>query len=419
MSPASNRFSRRDFLAGALAGAAAGAVARPGGEATSATIPASAPPSPPEPLKPPIRLGVVGGNFGAQLYWHEHPQCKVVAVSDLITQRRAYLQEVYHCDAAYPSLEEMLKQAQLDAIAIFTGATDLVNHCLMALDRRLHVCSASPAAMTLEDARRLRRAVHSSALTYFMAETSYFYQPVISARQWYQAGDFGRIFSCEAEYHHPGLEALFVDDAGKPTWRYGLPPMLYSTHCTGQFMAVTGERLVQVNCHGWGDDSPILKKNAFNNPFWGETALFLGEHGNALRAQVYWRGALGMTERANWLGETMSFWGPHPNGSGPIIRRTPKFPRKRPDGRPYPRYEKYDQTLWWETDMLPEPLRHISGHDGSHSFLTHEFIDALVTGRQPCMPVDLALDMALPGIMAHESAMQGGKTLKIPAAASL
>ncbi len=41
--------------------------------------------------------------------------------------------------------------------------------------------------------------------------------------------------------------------------------------------------------------------------------------------------------------------------------------------------EKFDQPRFWKTDMLPEPLRHKSGHDGSHTFLTHEFIDALLS----------------------------------------
>lgn len=33
---------------------------------------------------------------------------------------------------------------------------------------------------------------------------------------------------------------------------------------------------------------------------------------------------------------------------------------------------------WWKNDMLQEPLRHGSGHDGAESFITHEFIYALV-----------------------------------------
>jgi hypothetical protein len=77
-------------------------------------------------------------------------------------------------------------------------------------------------------------------------------------------------------------------------------------------------------------------------------------------------------------------------------------------------FERYDQPQWWKTDMLPEPLRHNSGHHGSHTFLTHEFIDALMHDRRPTVDVYEALAYTVPGIVAHESALQEGKRLKIP-----
>ena len=64
--------------------------------------------------------------------------------------------------------------------------------------------------------------------------------------------------------------------------------------------------------------------------------------------------------------------------------------------------------------MLPEPLRHNSGHHGSHTFLTNEFIDALVNERQPAVDIYEALSYTVPGIIAHESALQGGELMKIP-----
>ncbi len=415
--------TRRDFLrvSGLCAIAAAGSLSNSQPSTPQPSAPTPATVAAPRKVGSPVRLGVAGGNFGAQFYWHEHPQCVVSAVTDLIPERREYLKEVYGCKKAYPSLEEMLEDPELDAIAVFTPATDMVDHCIACLEKGKHVVGASPAAMSLDEARRLRDAVDHSGLTYMMAETSYFYQPVISARKWYEAGQFGNIFCTEAEYHHPGLEKLFVDDAGNRTWRYGLPPMLYSTHCTGQLIGVTGERLTEVTCYGWGDDSPILKDNPFKNPFWGETALFKTERGNTVRAAVYWRGALGVTERAIWMGDKMSFFPSDPNGGDPIIRRTQQAVQASTDGeteRLSP-FEKYDQTLWWETDMLPPPLRHISGHDGSHTFLTHAFIQSLLEGKRPAMDVDMALTMAIPGIIAHQSAMQGGKKLMVPQARDL
>jgi hypothetical protein len=63
--------------------------------------------------------------------------------------------------------------------------------------------------------------------------------------------------------------------------------------------------------------------------------------------------------------------------------------------------------------MLPEPLRHDSGHDGSHTFLTHEFIDALVHDRRPAIDIDEALAYTVPGIVAHASALEGGRQMRI------
>lgn len=49
-----------------------------------------------------IRLGVVGGGFGASFWWHEHPGCTVTGVTDLYPQRRQRLQKRDGCDAVPP-----------------------------------------------------------------------------------------------------------------------------------------------------------------------------------------------------------------------------------------------------------------------------------------------------------------------------
>ena len=76
--------------------------------------------------------------------------------------------------------------------------------------------------------------------------------------------------------------------------------------------------------------------------------------------------------------------------------------------------ETYKQPLWWETDMLPIPLRHDSGHGGSHTFITHEFIDSLINNRQPAVNIYEAIAYTAPGIVAHQSALKGGEHMKIP-----
>jgi hypothetical protein len=64
--------------------------------------------------------------------------------------------------------------------------------------------------------------------------------------------------------------------------------------------------------------------------------------------------------------------------------------------------------------MLPAPLRHNSGHEGSHTFLTHEFVDAVLNHRKPVVDVYAAVAFTAPGIIAHQSALKGGEQMKVP-----
>ncbi|HYG36519.1 MAG TPA: gfo/Idh/MocA family oxidoreductase, partial [Clostridia bacterium] len=223
------------------------------------------------------------------------------------------------------------------------------------------------------------------------------------------------LYYCESEYQHNGLEVLYEVD-GKRTWRYGVAPMHYPTHSSSQLIGVTGERLVRVVCHGWGDGSPCLKDNVYKNPFWNESAMFTTDRGHAFRMNVWWKGAHRGCERAQWIGDKMSLYSGHPNGVGPVIVRNGEQMEKDDAGfaRKAAEFEKFQQVQWWKTDLLPEPLRHDSGHEGSHTFLTHEFIDALTHGRQPTVDMYEALAYTVPGIIAHQSALKGGESMKIP-----
>jgi predicted dehydrogenase len=395
--------SRRGFLGGAAVVAAA-----PG--LLGADVPATTAPRK-------VRIGIVGGRFGLSFQFHEHPDCVVEAVAELRPERLAALQRTYRCTKGYPSLEELLKDPRVEAVFLATPAPDHCRHALLCLAAGKHVLSAVPAAMTLEECHDLASAVRKTGLTYMMGETSVWQQSTISARKFHEEGRFGRLYYVESEYHHPGLETLYFEN-GRRTWRHGLPPMHYPTHCTAHLIGVTRERLTEVTCHGWGDDHPIVKDNAYGNPFWNETALFRTDRGNSMRVAIWWRGAQKGGERARYFGDKMSFYFSDPTGAGgPTLVHSRTTSVEKDSGgfdRASQVLEKYAQPEWWKTDLLPEPLRHNSGHEGSHTFITHEFVDSLVRGRKPFVDIDEALAYTVPGMIAHQSALKGGQSLKIP-----
>jgi predicted dehydrogenase len=350
-----------------------------------------------------VRIGVVGGGFGAAFHWHEHPHCEVTGVTDLRPDRRRRLQERYHCDAVYDSLETMIKEARdIDAVAVFTEAINHEKHVCMSMQRGWHVVSAVPACTSLEQAERIKEIKEQTGLKYMMAETSYYRHHAIAARQLFREGKFGEMFYSEVEYYHPkvcGAESSLSYYQGKPTWRYGYPPMLYPTHSIGLLVGVTGERLTEVSCLGWGNpDEPTLKDNAYNNPFNAASALFRTNRGHMCRCNVFWDGTA-HGERAQWFGTGMTFYMPH-SGGQPFKLHGPQAPDW--DGLP---------DFW---SMVPETMRYDSGHGGSHPFLTHEFVTALYDDREPVIDLYESLAMTVPGIVAHQSALKHGEQMKVP-----
>lgn len=363
-----------------------------------------------------IRIGICGGRMGSMFYWHEHPDCLVAAVADLNDNCRQLLKKTYRCRQSYRSIRELVKDPAVDAVGIFTEGPMHFEHAMLALNHGKHVISAVPAVMAhsvtegLDQAQQLLEKVKQTGLTYMMAETSCWQQKTITARRLYDEGKIGDLICCESDYFHPGMKS-FMLNRGKPTWRHGVPPMFYPTHCTAYYISLTKDRLTEVACDGWGDGDPILRKNRFgNNPFWNETAHFRSRKGVPLRVRIWWEGPVQASESASWYGTKMTIT------AGDDVWRL-SGQKGRDDAGFAVQKTRRSRLLkkdWWKTSLLPEPLRHASGHDGSHTFITHEFIDALISDRPPAMDIHDALACTVPGIIAHQSALKGGELLKIP-----
>lgn len=418
----------RDVGAGALALSAAPVLA------ATETAPIG-----PRPTPRTVRVGVVGGGFGATFQWHLHPHAKVTAVCDLREDRLARLKRVYRCDVGYKDYREFLKHPELDAVALFTPAPYHVWMTVEAMRAGKHVCSAVPAGLSVEELEQLLAVVKATGLKYMMAETSRYRPEIMTCIEWAREGRFGEIFYSESEYHHTGLGPYAfgssfdcqtcdfihsIDQVKKdatsptklvPTWAHAYPPMLYPTHCTGMIIPVTGERLTEVTAHGWGFDHEMLKKNYYdNNPFIHTVALFkMSKPGHCCRISIGWHIAAQGTERGLFYGDQMSYIMARPEGSPNTVVEQ-KFDPNSPFGvlggeavaRPF------DQPNHFE--KLPEPLRIKTGHGNSHAFITHEFISAILEDRHPEVNVWEAIAYTLPGIIAHKSALAGGACMKIP-----
>jgi len=393
-----NLLSRRSFLQ--TASVAAAALGLPRAYAQQKAIPglekAPEDPNASKGWKPvsnrKIRVGIVGYGlcqFGAAFGFQDHPNVEVVAVSDLFPDRCTNLAKACRCSKTYPSLEEMVKDDKIEAIFLATDAPSHAHHAMLVLEHGKHVGSCVPAVWgSLEDADKLFQTVKKTGLKYMMFETSCFHEELYAMRQLYKDGKLGKILYSEGEYFHYQSTPL----PSYKEWRVGGPPQWYPTHSNAYYIGVTDGTFTEVSCMGIPSRIECLKpqNNVYKNPFGTEIALFRTGEGAMSRMGVSWDTPGNEGEFGRVRGELGSYYTEYitADGQKPVVEGL---------GRP----------------PLP-PNVDAGGHRGSHGYLTSEFVESILLNRKPLVSVDVALNMTVSGIVAHQSALKDGELLKIP-----
>jgi len=388
-----------------------------------------------------ISIGVVGaGQFAGQFskLFKLHPQVSRVQVTDLLPERASELNESQGLDGTFVDFAGMLA-SDLDAVAIFTQRWTHGGLVLQALRAGKHVYSAVPMAITEEEIAAIIDAVRETGLTYMMGETSYYNPATVYARAKFADGAFGRVFYAEGDYVHDmdlGFYAAY-EYSGGPEWKRtaSYPPMLYPTHSIGGVLGAIPTHAVSVSCIGVTDDRGDgvfdRETSMFDNDFSNATALFELAGGGSMRinemrrvgypshiresrfrffgtegsfeqlAEVsVWQNKDGVEDVSALLAtaETMDA------DDGALAHVAPELRASFISGH----------APVHDSSRLPDSfLGAPDGHEGSHHFLADDFVTAVVDGTLPPVNAWVAARFTLPGIVAHQSALQGGARLAI------
>ncbi|MFF9523051.1 Gfo/Idh/MocA family protein [Streptomyces achromogenes] len=388
-------------------------------------------------------LGIVGaGQFSARFaaLFHAHPGVGDVHVTDVLPERAERLVAAHGLAGTFPSYAAMLGSPAVDAVAVFTQRWTHGPLVMQGLNAGKHVFSAVPMAVTAEEVAAIVATVRATGLTYMMGETSHYHPATVLARARIAEGAFGRVFYAEGDYVHD-MDLGFYDAyrySGGENWRAtaSYPPLLYPTHSVGGVLGAWRTHAVSVSAIGVrdeGDDGVFDRSvSMFDNDVSNATALFEVAGGGSFRTNEFRRvgyPAYLRESRFRFFGTeasmeqlaTVALW----QDRGGVEDITELLEPKRAVAPDDPSLASLAPELRaaftsgsapvHDRSRLPREFDHLpNGHEGSHHFLVDDFVTAVTERTLPPVNAWVAARYTLPGIVAHESARQGGVRLEIP-----
>ena len=366
-----------------------------------------------------INIAIIGLGFGAEFIpiYQNHPNANMYAICQRNKKKLNAIGDAFGIEKRYQKYEDVLNDPDVDAVHINTPIPDHAAQSIAALKAGKHVACTVPMATSVEDCKTIVNLCKKTGLKYMMMETVVYAREFLFVKELYEKGKLGKIQFLQASHQQ--------DMDGWPNYWPGLPPMHYATHCVGPCMALTNDSAEYVSCFGSGTIREDLIKH-YNSPFAVETTHIKFKDSD-LTARIYrslFDTARQYRESFDVYGDKQAFEWPLIEGEDPVLHTA-----KKPEPKIPKRVKVKDYA-----SRLPKGIRqfttkgvydlgkktHLSftqgaGHGGSHPHLAHEFVSALIEGRDPFPNAKQSANWTCVGICSHESALKGGKIVKLPA----
>jgi predicted dehydrogenase len=365
-----------------------------------------------------INIAIVGLGFGAEFIpiYQRHPNANMYAICQRTESKLNAIGDAFGIEKRYTDYDELLQDPNVDAVHINSPIPNHAEQSLKALYAGKHVACTVPMATSVEDCMKIVKACKETGKKYMMMETVVYAREFLYVKELYEKGELGKVQFLKASHQQ--------DMDGWPDYWPGLPPMHYATHCVGPVAGLLRLEAEYVSCFGSGTIREELAK-IHNSPFAVESAHIKFKNSD-LSAYVY----RSLFDVARQYRESFEVYGSKKSFEWSLIEdeehvlHTAKLPEHEiPKKVKVPDY----------AHLLPEGIRdfttkgvydiaentHLSftqgaGHGGSHPHLAHEFLSALVEDRDPFPNAAQSANWTSVGILAHESALQGGALIKIP-----
>ncbi|MBX2815114.1 MAG: Gfo/Idh/MocA family oxidoreductase [Saprospiraceae bacterium] len=360
-----------------------------------------------------FNVAIVGLGFGAEFIpiYQKHPLANMHAICQRTQTKLDEIGDAFGVEKRYSDYSELLKDPAIDFVHINSPIGDHAAQSIAALKAGKHVACTVPMATTVEECRQIVDLVEQTGLHYMMMETVVYSREFLFVKEMYDKGELGKVQFLRASHQQ--------EMAGWPGYWEGLPPMHYATHCVGPVLALTRNQAEYVSCFGSGTiDAQLIPK--YNSPFAIESC-HIKFRDSDLAAEI----TRSLFNTARQYRESFDVYGSKKSFEWTLIEHeqsvihTGEEPERvtipdyahllPPEIAPFTTAGVYD-----EDDNQHLSFIQGAGHGGSHPHLCHEFLSALTENRSPYPNAKESANITCVGILAHESAMEGGVIKQMP-----
>lgn len=390
-----------------------------------------------------LTIAVIGCGAFSQRFinlFKYHPNTEKVYVCDLISEKAAEFSKRFGVEIV-STFEDALKSEEINCIANFTQRHLHGDITIRALKAGKHVYSAVPMASTIEECQEIVRLVEKTKLTYVIGETCYYYPCAMFCREAYKAGRFGDFAYGASQYYHHINDISY----GKRDDERGMPPLFYPTHSTAMILSAVDSYATKVACFGCKDRTGDKHFEKDGNP-WGNEYInqyVMMELANGGTARVTEARGFGYGRPSSYISGMYGTKGSyefsnaqHLFSEKDLFSEKEKItltdvsdyvnPKNMVENKDAPDFKEQVANGKWqwssfakvqakEVARLPKEYEGLeNGHMASHQFLIDDFCKAAYTSEMPALNAWFAARCNIPGLMAIESAKQGGVPLAVP-----
>lgn len=348
-----------------------------------------------------IKVGIVGLRRG-QIYINCFDllggDVKVTAFCDKNPNFLDAIKKSREDALVFDSYEDFLK-SDIDIVVVATPLPTHAEFSIKALENGKHVLCEVPPVNSIDEAKALVKAVETSKKKYMLTQNTCYYPHIRAWKKIIEKGLLGELIYAEGEYIHP-LEDFFIKQAseGNP-WRAELPPLHYCTHSLGPLLFLMEDRVILAQ--GFKTDSTLNIPQVKNPAPRMEVGIFKTEKGSVIKILV----GFGIkVKRASGYHNYIIYG---TKGCLETSRVEENLTLAYFDDIPHTK-KMIDMPLSsaYEAPQL--------GHGGTEYYLVKDFIECVLEDKREPIGIKEALSYGLPGICAHQSALNNGGVVKVP-----